>query len=1539
MERERSKPASHHYQRHDETAHHPTSPLHDWLMAEQQQRRLDIGVSFRDVDCYGYRASTQYQSTFITTLIKPFQLLRGKSQKVTIIQKISGLVKPGEMLLVLGRPGSGCSTFLKTLAGDTHGFQLDSESKINYQGISFDQMHRDFKGERIYLAELDVHFPELTLGQALSFATSMRRHETLSSRYNEEPAKNSAHSLTLAQLFNLIAQYNTPIGDVNIRGISGGEKRRTSIAEAYVAGARLQCWDNSTRGLDSSTARQFIQVLRETTNALRSTLAMSLYQASEGMYQCFDKVMLLYEGREIYFGPIDQAESYFTAMGFLKPSRATTPDFLTSLTSPTERLVREGWEDWVPRSPDEFAYLWQQKAIQHKNSEGKEKLSLRGSTFPLSLMEQTIFCLRRAYQRLLNNYLPVISAILANSILGLILGSAFSDLRDDSGDMGRRSILTFYATMINAFVPAFEVEIMWAQRHIVEKQDHYAFYRPFVERLAHMLSDFPSKFALSILLHPPIYFLSNLRRTPAAFLTYWLIMFINLMMMAMLFRMLGSVLRSRDATITPVSIVTLLCVLYTGFVIPPPYMVSWLGWFRHVNPVAYAYEALMINEFYGRQFPCSNLIPNGPSYDGVEKSAKLCLEIGSDRETSLVDGYHYILQRYGYEKTHPWSNIDISFAMMAVFCIVHLLAVQYIPAQKSRGEVLLFKKTPHKDKIDTETGDTESFVQSLVTHKNVMDTHILTNPSLGRTSTPVLHWSRLTYDIKVGKDTRRILNKADGWLQPGSLTVLMGFTGAGKTTLLDVLADRASAGRVCGNIFVDGVHREKLGSFQRRIGYVQQSDIHLPTATVREALQFGSLLRQSHSRAKHCKLQDVEDVLSLLEMESYADAVVGIPGEGLNVEQRRRLSIALEMVATPDLVLFLDEPTSGLDSQTAWSICMLMRKLVDNGQTVLCTINQPSSQVFNQFDRLLLLKNGQTVYFGEIGPDAEIVTRFFEARGARKCLTGDNPAEWLIDTINVHPDIKGDKAWANEWRNSVERQVVSQQLDELEWNTDGSVQSRLSKHNCEFASPFLQQLTMLLVRVFRDQCRSPYYLYTQGISFLIGFSVYNTDDSIQGVTNLLFSAFLESQPYNFLTIMIVPRFAAAHNLFEAREHSSKAYSWLAFVAANIIIEIAWLVVVAFLIFVAWYYPTGFHRNGDPEFSTLERGGISFLLISLFAIWVGTLAQAATAAIEQPEAAIQLVLLSFWLAIVPPKALPGFWIFMYRISPLTYFLEGLAIAGLSGVAVACSDGATRHSTALRSRDVRGISRGICGKIRREHHRSGGYQRLLLLLPSIWGKFDTARPRLQTDADLPLSAGIMGLDMIAPTSQYLASGLGFSATYATCDDEFSTFVAPMAPMYSSGILPNPTLADPWILPTSYYLQSAEATRSYALTLAPHVVRGRNHTFSNDRREPLIHTAARGNDVATLQLLKQAGFDINERDSEGRTPLLAALEESHVEAFVWLLEAGVDVNVVDKHGRTALSMTVNNKCPVGVKLTLTHGAKVDPIHAEQMRTFSMN
>lgn len=167
----------------------------------------------------------------------------------------------------------------------------------------------------------------------------------------------------IAKLFWIEHALDTKVGNEMIHGISGGEKKRVSIGEAMVTKASTQCWDNSTRGLDASTALEYVQSLRSLTDTANASTLVALYQASENLYNNFDKVILIEDGKCAYFGPTKEAKAYFERLGFECPPRWTTPDFLTSVSDPHARRVKSGWEDRVPRTGDDFQKVYRASEV------------------------------------------------------------------------------------------------------------------------------------------------------------------------------------------------------------------------------------------------------------------------------------------------------------------------------------------------------------------------------------------------------------------------------------------------------------------------------------------------------------------------------------------------------------------------------------------------------------------------------------------------------------------------------------------------------------------------------------------------------------------------------------------------------------------------------------------------------------------------------------------------------------------------------------------------------------------------------------------------------------------------------------------------------------------------------------------------------------------------------------------------------------------------------------------------------------------------
>lgn len=158
-----------------------------------------------------------------------------------------------------------------------------------------------------------------------------------------------------AKIFGLTHTFDTKVGNDFISGVSGGERKRVSIAEALAAKGSIYCWDNATRGLDSSTALEFARAIRTMTNLLGTTALVTVYQASENIYETFDKVTVLYAGRQIFCGKTTEAKDYFENMGYLCPPRQSTAEYLTAITDPNGlHEIKPGFEYQVPHTADEF---------------------------------------------------------------------------------------------------------------------------------------------------------------------------------------------------------------------------------------------------------------------------------------------------------------------------------------------------------------------------------------------------------------------------------------------------------------------------------------------------------------------------------------------------------------------------------------------------------------------------------------------------------------------------------------------------------------------------------------------------------------------------------------------------------------------------------------------------------------------------------------------------------------------------------------------------------------------------------------------------------------------------------------------------------------------------------------------------------------------------------------------------------------------------------------------------------------------------------
>ncbi|GAA5925123.1 hypothetical protein JCM10213_000539 [Rhodosporidiobolus nylandii] len=1274
----------------------------------------ELGVAFKDLTVAGEGSGLAYGQSVtgaleaIPSLPTKLAAARHPKRKV-ILDSFTGAAKPGEMLLVLGRPGSGCSSFLKTLANDTDSFK-SVEGTISFDGLSPQEMRKHHRGDAAYLPEDDHHLPHLTVGQTLTFASATRT-PAADARVGSRKETIDRKRDVLMSLFGLKHTVNTKVGNDVVRGVSGGERKRVSIAELLTTGAKIGCHDNSTRGLDASTALEYCRALRIATDLGNLTTVLSIYQAGEQLYELFDKVAVIMEGKLIYFGPMGEAVNYFQEMGYAPQDRQTSADFLVACTDPKGRFFRDGVDKRsIPQSADDLVAHWRESELGKRAAqEADERLrateqgghadafresakaervkrTSENSNYLISYYMMVRLAMQRRYQMQMNDLPTLLITTIAAMFQAIIIGSVYFQMPKDTSGFFSRGGVIFFAILYNSFTGMAEITNSYAQRPIVVRQRGYAMLRPSADALALNIVDVPFKFVTILAFDIVLYFMVGLWYSPSAFFVFLLFTFVVNLAMLVFFRMLSSINRAEPNATMMAGIGVLIIAIYVGYAIPRPSMRVWFRWLSYAQPVSFGFEALLTNEFRNLNVPCVSLVPQGPGYAGVDIANQVCSgTAGATAGSAIVNGLRYCEANFGYKWSHTWRNFGFIWAYFIFFMAVNLLAYEFQKDETVAGGVMLFKRgaapkelveaieAPGSSSDEEAAGDKNARPQ---VEKPVSDDAKDQAAETLKASRDYFTWRNVCYDITIKGEPRRLLDHVSGYVRPGALTALMGESGAGKTTLLNTLAQRVSTGVVTGDMLVNG--KPLPLSFQRQTGYVQQQDVHMATTTVREALIFSALLRQPKDVPKAEKIAYVDEIIKLLEMESYAEALVGEVGVGLNVEQRKRLTIGVELAAKPALLIFLDEPTSGLDSQSSWSIMMLLRKLADHGQAILATIHQPSSELFQVFDRLLLLKKGgKTVYFGNIGKNSEEMLEYFHARTDKRCEERDNPAEYILDVIGAGASAKTDKDWAQLWNDSDNAKEVQDEIDHFheEKKNEESEADKSPDSGRSYAAPIGQQFTVVLSRVFQHYNRDPTYVMSKVMlnivaGLFIGFSFWKAPTEQSGLQDRLFGVFMAVVLSAPLSQQLQPKFLGLRQLYDAREKPSRMYSWPVFVATSIIVEIPWNIAAGTLFWCCWYFTVGFPKSTN-------RAGYAWLMHMAFEIYFPTFAQAVASFSPTAMAASVLFSTLFSFVIIfngvvqPYSQLPYFWrSWMYRLTPFTYLIEGLVSNALGGIQLHC-----------------------------------------------------------------------------------------------------------------------------------------------------------------------------------------------------------------------------------------------------------------------------
>ncbi|KAI1849200.1 hypothetical protein JX265_008610 [Neoarthrinium moseri] len=1281
-----------------------------------------VGLVYRNLTVRGAGSTSTFVRTVPDAIVGTFGpdlynllsrflpfLRPAQSPTRTLIHDFTGCVRDGQMMLVLGRPGAGCSTFLKAVSNNTETFAA-VEGNISYGGISADKQKRMYRGEVNYNAEDDIHFAPLSVWQTLTFAL---KNKTRKHAREDIPVIVNA----LMRMFGISHTKHTQVGDEYTRGVSGGERKRVSIAETLASKSTIMTWDNSTRGLDASTALDYARSLRIMTDISNRTTLVTLYQAGEGIYEIMDKVLVIDEGREIFSGPAKVAKQYFIDLGFECPDRQTTADFLTAVTDPNERRIRSGFENKVPRSPEELQKAFRSseyytrlladvesyeqhlqrtdfeaaKRFEGAVQESKSKTVRHKSSYTVSFVQQVLACTQREFWLLFGDTKTLWTKLFIIISNGLIVGSIFYGQSLSTEGTFSRGGAIFFSILFLGWLQLSELMKAVSGRAVVARHKDYAFYRPSAVAVARVIQDLPVIAVQVCIFGVIMYFMTGLDLDAGKFWIYMLFVYVTTINLTALYRMFASLSPEIDTAVRFSGIALNLLVIYTGYVIPKTQLLSnyiWFGWLYWINPVSYSFEAVLSNEFTSRQMQCaaSQLVPQGP---GAQPAYQGCVVSGAGVNAQAVSGDDYIQSSFGYSRSHLWRNFGVVIAFTVLYLLVTLLATELFSFASGGGGALIFKKS-HRAKRQVKLTQSPSEEEKTSgggsdSNDQSSSTKLGDSPaSAGNESEAmeqltksdsIFTWRDVEYTVPYLGGERKLLNKVNGYAKPGLMVALMGASGAGKTTLLNTLAQRQRTGVVSGEMFVDG---RPLGTdFQRNTGFCLQGDLHDGTQTVREAIEFSAILRQDASIPRSEKLEYVDRIVDLLELQDLQDAIV----MSLGVEQRKRLTIGVELAAKPSLLLFLDEPTSGLDSQSAYSIIRFLRKLSRAGQAIVCTIHQPSSILIQEFDMVLALNpGGNTFYFGPIGENGKDVIEYFGERGA-VCPPNKNVAEFILETAaRPHRKPDGTKVnWNDEWSDSDQALRVIEEIDGLK-----QVRSRASQpekvtkaQQKEYAASVWLQTTELTKRMFRQYWRDPSYLYGKFFTSVImgifnGFTFWQLGYTIQDMQNRMFTSFLIITIPATVVNAVVPKFFGNMALWQAREYPSRIYGWVAFCTANIVAEVPAAIISGFLYWVLWYWATGLPTESSVSGYAFLMTVLFFLFTNSWGQWICAFAPSFT--VISNVLPFFFVMFGLFNGVVRPySSLPVFWRYwMYWVNPSTYWIGGMLAATLDGAPIQCAD---------------------------------------------------------------------------------------------------------------------------------------------------------------------------------------------------------------------------------------------------------------------------
>ncbi|RPA77999.1 hypothetical protein BJ508DRAFT_416734 [Ascobolus immersus RN42] len=562
------------------------------------------------------------------------------------------------------------------------------------------------------------------------------------------------------------------------------------------------------------------------------------------------------------------------------------------------------------------------------------------------------------------------------------------------------------------------------------------------------------------------------------------------------------------------------------------------------------------------------------------------------------------------------------------------------------------------------------------------------NPAPGSHVTPGLQWDNLDLTVQTGKGKKKnekvLLRKVSGYCHRGEMTAILGPSGSGKTSLTSVLTGRVGGMKnykLTGSVTFQGDERRE-GSWKSTTGYVEQNDLLYDSLTVEETIIFSAMMRlpaKTYSRKQ--KIERAREVIDMLGLTKVKDTWVGSDSKrGVSGGERKRTSVGVELVTAPKL-LFLDEPTSGLDSQSAYTVISNLRDIAGTGVAVLCTIHQPSWDLFKKFDRIYLIAEGECAFHGTI-PEAidwftdlgypvpkgqnaadHFITLLTPGMPVREDDSGNSSSESLTSNNDEKDSSRVQKILAA-WR---ERGHEVQDLGKVKTNV--SIPATKEEDKPGFSSPYWEELYWLLRRGYTQSVRDKTFIITglfQSIfmGLILSFAFYRLGTDQKDVISRLGLLFFIPINNTFSILFPLISLLPLQNGILVRERRAGSYRVSSFFISRLLIDIPISILTRVVFYVMIYWISAFKPTASAFWLNFTINTLTVVFGVTMSLFIGSCSQNLQI-VQAIAPAMNVVFIIFSGFLLPLSNIPPWFIWIRWISYAGYVFNGLALLEFKG----------------------------------------------------------------------------------------------------------------------------------------------------------------------------------------------------------------------------------------------------------------------------------